>query len=168
MLTQMILSKLWPLSSLSSSPPWIHPSPLSATCSKFQIWTTTNSCTAPNISVSIIPPSDNHLYPSSLLPLGPQLHPSFGAAIHWFFLSCFFLSPTPNISSLRFLPSSGVWFNHYHHSFASSLELLYFLGQTPTSTLVKCNTWLALVPVLMNLNVAEGLNSWASTLNGGL
>lgn len=42
--------------------------------------------------------------------------------------------PTPTASSLLSLPSSGAWFNHYHQSFASSLELLYSLGQTTTST----------------------------------
>lgn len=37
-----------------------------ATHSKFQIWIITNACNCSNIPISVTPPSDNHLSPSSL------------------------------------------------------------------------------------------------------
>lgn len=148
----MILPKLWPLSLefLSSSEPHLHlsqPLTLSSNYAPLPI------PAALSISTVVTPPPDSHHDLFSLLPLGLRLHPSFGTQSTD--PATFFLSPTPYASSLLSLPSSGAWINHSHHSFASPLVLLYSLGQTRTSTLVKCNTQPTLVPVLTNLNVAR-------------
>lgn len=97
---------------------------LATQSSKYGPWP--NACTCSNIPISITPPSDNHLYPFSLLLLRPNF--IYPLILQCMDSSTFFLSPTPKTSSLLFLSNVDAWFNHYHHSFNSSLELLYILS----------------------------------------
>lgn len=146
----MILPKLWPLSSLNSSPPENVSSTL-VSHSKFQM-DHHQYLTPSNTSDLNHPASDNHLTfpltsirtptPSTLCYHNPLLPPPF-----------FFLSPAPNISSLLSLQAS----------IPCSIIIIPLPLPLNCCTLLakpKLQLWLnatlspTLVPVLMNLNVA--------------
>lgn len=134
---------------------WTSPSPFSATHSKFQLCTFTNTCSPQHFNCSH-PTSWQPPQPFQLACSQTMTSPILWYTIHW---SCHLLSVSHALCILSsFL--AKLWcldqsLPSLLHSFASPLVLLYSLGQMRTSTLVKCNTQPTLVPVLTNLNVAR-------------
>lgn len=113
--TQMVFPNLWPLSSLCSTPPWICSSPFLSLPLKSG-WLPIPA-SLPIFQFQSSPFLTTHPYLSSLPPLGPKLHSSYGTMAYGF-------SASHTYCILTILPTR-LGCKHYHHSSASSLELLY-------------------------------------------